>query len=217
MAPKTTPKTTKRSLLLLGAVSLSIASCNALVGAGAVVVLGGAGFLANQCYDRVRVRVYDRSTGAAGCDADVFVSDGDSERKLRPCYNAALTEGKWTLTARREGYVPASTELVIPHHEGRCPSYTHSVEFTLRREGEPAEPAVVAPPRRSERAPAAPDPAASEDTPASRVVPAPIPIPTRRFEPVPSPTPPAPTPPAPNPPSPNTPPNPNPPAPSPPR
>jgi predicted small secreted protein len=186
--------TSRRSLLLIALAAPLVASCNAAIGAGAIVLLGGAGYLASQCYDRVRVRVFDRATGSAGCDADVFVSDGSgSERELRPCYNAALTAGKWTLIARRQGYVTASTELVIPEHEGRCPSYTHTVEFTMRREGEPAEPATVRPAQATPAAApaAAPNPAGELDTPPSRVVPPPIP--TRSFEPLP-PAPPAPAP-----------------------
>lgn len=168
--------------------SLLAASCNAAIGGGAIVLLGGAGYLASQCYDRVRVRVYDRATGVASCDADVFVSDGESERELRPCYNAALTEGKWTLIARRPGYVTTSTEIVIPEHEGRCPSYTHTVEFVMRREGEPAEPATPARPRSPEPSAPARSPGGDMDTPPSRVVPPPIPgVPTRSFEPAPAP------------------------------
>jgi hypothetical protein len=179
--------TSRRLLLLITPLALLSASCNAAIGAGAVVLLGGAGYLASQCYDRVRVRVYDRATGTTGCEASVFVSDGESERELRPCYNTALTEGKWTLIARRAGYVTASTEIVIPDHEGKCPSYTHTVEFTLRRDGDPAEPATVTPARTREPAgPAAPpSPGGDMDTPPSRVVPPPLPgVPTGRFEPV---------------------------------
>ena len=101
------------ALFVAGAAAL-VASCNAALGGGVVAVLGGAGFLAGQCYDRVLVRVRDPRTGQLTCDANVGVSDeGGSERRLRPCYNAALTEGTWTVTARRDGYRPASTELTI--------------------------------------------------------------------------------------------------------
>lgn len=192
-------KASRTSLLLVGLVSSLAVSCNAAIGAGAVLVLGGAGYLASQCYDRVRVRVFDRTTGTAGCEASVFVSDGQSERELRPCYNAALTAGKWTLTARRPGYVTASTEIVVPEHEGSCPSYTHTVEFMLRREGEPADAAKVTPPPARPAAPAS-APAGDLDTPPSRIVPAPLPgVPTRSFEPVPAPPAPAPAPPPPAP------------------
>jgi hypothetical protein len=192
-------------LLAVGAAALG-ASCNAAIGGGVVAALGGAGFLAGQCYDRVRVKVRDPHTGLTTCNASVWVSDADgSERRLRPCYNAALTEGTWKVTARHEGYVPASTELTIPDHPDDCPNYTHTVELTLRRPGEPSMPPTVT---RSATATgdASPAPAASSnplDTPAARVVPPPIPgvapapgVPTRSFEPLPAP-PAAPAPPAP--------------------
>ena len=82
------------ALLAVGAAVLGGASCNAAVGGGVVALLGGAGFLASQCYDRVRVKVRDPQTGLTTCNAGVWVSEaGGSERRLRPCYNAALTKG----------------------------------------------------------------------------------------------------------------------------
>lgn len=190
------------ALLVIAAAALG-ASCNAAIGGGVVAVLGGAGFLAGQCYDRVRVKVRDPHTGQATCNASVWVSDKDgSERRLRPCYNAALTEGTWKLTARYEGYAPATTELVIPEHRGDCPHYTHSVELTLRREGEPSMPPVI----RSATAPASAPSAPTNplDTAPARVVPPPLPgtapvpgVPTRSFEPLAPPAPTTPTTPAP--------------------
>src|SRR4051812_27773349 len=128
----------------LGALLPGVLGCNAAVGAGLVAVAGTAGFLASQCYDEVRIRVRDES-GQSTCDADVTLSEGDSVSSLRPCYHASLTEGRWRVDARREGYLPASTELVIPEHEGSCPHYTHSVELTLRRLGSPSEPSQIRP------------------------------------------------------------------------
>jgi hypothetical protein len=181
--------------------ALLIASCNAAVGGGVVALMGGAGFLAGQCYDRVRVRVRDPHTGLTTCSADVTVSEaGGSERRLRPCYSAALTEGSWTLTARQEGYAPVRTELVIPDHEGACPHYTHTIELTLRREGEPTGLPLPAARAASEPAPSAPraarGAAADLESPPARTVPPPIPVtpatpaapvvPTRSFEPMPA-------------------------------
>jgi hypothetical protein len=180
---------------------LLVASCNAAVGGGVVALMGGAGFLAGQCYDRVRVRVRDPHTGLPTCSADVTVSEaGGSERRLRPCYSAALTEGSWTLTARQEGYAPVTMELVVPDHEGACPHYTHTIELTLRREGEPAGPPPPATRTASEPTPSAPTttPGAATDleSPPARIVPPPIPgspsspagpvVPTRSFEPLPA-------------------------------
>ncbi|HWO09217.1 MAG TPA: hypothetical protein VNN80_07045, partial [Polyangiaceae bacterium] len=80
--------------LLVAVAALCVTSCNVAIGAGVVAVLGGVGFLSSQCYDRVQVRVLDPATGGAVCDAEVSVSDAEgAERPLRPCYNAALTEG----------------------------------------------------------------------------------------------------------------------------
>jgi hypothetical protein len=217
------------ALLALGVAALG-ASCNAAIGGGVVAVMGGAGLLAGQCYDRVRVKVRDPQTGLTTCNASVWVSDADgSERRLRPCYNAALTEGTWKLTARYEGYVPATTELTIPEHPDDCPHYTHTVELTLRRPGEPSSPPAVT---RSAAAATndSPEPAASSnplDTRPARLVPPPIPgatpapgVPTRSFAPVPATPPAAPATapaapaPAPAPPAPAEPPNPAPPPPN---
>jgi hypothetical protein len=191
-------ETSKAGFLLITSAALLIASCNAAVGGGLVVLVGGAGLLAVQCYDRVRVRVRDPESGLSTCSADVWLSEGGgSERRLRPCYSAALTEGSWTLTARQEGYAPATTELVIPEHEGDCPHYTHTVELTLRHEGEPSTLPMA---RRSRSAsepassaPASAAGAADLESPPARVVPPPIPggsatpvVPTRSFEPVPA-------------------------------
>jgi hypothetical protein len=189
-----------RVTLMTGA-ALLIASCNAAVGGGLVALVGGAGFLAAQCYDRVRVRVRDPETGLATCSPDVWLSEGgSSKRRLRPCYSAALTEGRWTLTALQEGYAPATTELVIPEHEGDCPHYTHTVELTLRHEGEPPSSPVVTRTRTADEAPsAAAGPAAAGagdlESPPARVVPPPIPggsatpvVPTRSFDPLPLPS-----------------------------
>jgi hypothetical protein len=184
-----------------------VASCNAAVGGGLVALVGGAGFLAAQCYDRVRVRVRDPQTGMLTCSPDVWLSDaGGSQRRLRPCYSAALTEGKWTLTARAEGYAPATTELVIPEHEGSCPHYTHTIELTLRHEGEPSTMPVATRSPSPNAAPSAGPRAAGAgdlESPPGRVVPPPIPggsatpvVPTRSFDPIPPPSsaPPPPTP-----------------------
>lgn len=168
----------RASLLVAAGAVLAAVACNAAVGGGVVAVLGGAGYLAGQCYDRLRVKVRDAESGRYTCDADVWVSDGDSERRLRPCYSAALTEGKWRLTARQPGYTQASTEVEISEVDGDCPHYTHSIELTLRREGAPAAATTVV-------TPASP-PAAVPAAPPSATAPAPpLPapgVPTRSFD-----------------------------------
>ncbi len=169
-------------------IAAGLPACNAAVGVGVVALLGGTGYLASQCYDRVRVRVRDPDTGEKTCSADVWVSDGDSERRLRPCYSAALTEGKWLLTARRAGYTSASAEVVVKERDGECPNYTHTVELTLRPEGEPSVPATVTPTRTVVRPSHAAQPpsGASSQAPLPAGAPAPAPdapaVPTRSFE-----------------------------------
>lgn len=170
-------KLVRVSLFAAAGAVLGAVACNAAVGGGVVALVGGAGYLAGQCYDRVRVKVRDAESGRYTCDADVWVSDGDSERRLRPCYSAALTEGKWLLTARQPGYTAAKTELDIPEVDGECPHYTHSVELTLRREGAPAVATTVVAPARPA---AAPVPAAPPAAPASPPLPAAVP--TRSFD-----------------------------------
>jgi hypothetical protein len=181
----------KTSMTLSVAVlALGVASCNAAVGGGLVVLLGGVGVLASQCYDRVRVRVRDPETGLRTCDADVTVVDADgSSRQLRSCYSAALTAGKWRIVARQEGYVASATDFEIQERDGACPNYTHTVELSLRREGAPAESSA----RRAGATPApatTPAPSSTSDleSPPARVVPPPLPgvpmVPTRAFDPI---------------------------------
>ena len=178
--------------VLVAGTALGVLACNAAVGGGLVALAGGAGYLASQCYDRVRVKVRDAETGLHTCEADVTVSDGDSERRLRPCYNTALTEGRWQLTARRAGYVTASTEVQVEEHPGDCPYYTHSVELTLRREGSPSVPTRVTPSAAPPSAAPTPAPPPSQappvpggpvpGAPASAETPS---VPTGTFEPLP--------------------------------
>lgn len=170
-----------RALLVMGAAVAVVAACNAAVGVGAVALVSGAGYVAAQCYDRVRLRVRDASTGSYTCEADVSVSEGGSERLLRPCYSAALTSGRWRFTARQPGYVPASSELVIPEREGDCPRYVHSIELTLRSENDP-KPLTQVAPKTAPAAPptAAPPPAVAPAAPSAE--PSAAPVPTRSFE-----------------------------------
>jgi len=181
-----------RALLLVGAAAAIVVACNAAVGVGAVALVGGAGYVAAQCYDRVRLRVRDASTGSYTCEADVSVSDGGSERRLRPCYSAALTSGRWRFTARHPGHLPASSELVIAERDGDCPHYVHSIELTLRSENDaqqltqiapkktPVPPAAAGSP--AAVSPAAVSPAAVPAAAAPSPEPSAAPVPTRSFE-----------------------------------
>lgn len=172
-------------------VPLAIA-CNAAIGGGVIALVGGAGYAVAQCYDRVQVRVRDEMTGRYTCEAEVVLAEGNSQRSLRPCYNAALTSGTYRLTARRPGYLPASTDLKIAEHPGDCPHYTHSIELTLRSENDPSRPTRIKPTERVAAPGVVPNPAAPAAAPpgaAATPVPAPATdpaaVPTRSFELVP--------------------------------
>ena len=185
----------KGGLAAIALLSAGLA-CNAAIGGGVVALVGGAGYFASQCYDHVKVRVRDAGTGLRTCDADVAVSEGGSERLMSSCYYTTLTEGRYAVTARREGYVSSSTEVEVTERTGACPHYVHSVELTLWPVGTPrpdAAPVRPAPPAPAP-APAARDAAQApylimkenppqNAAPASAAPPAPE-VPTRAFEPL---------------------------------
>jgi hypothetical protein len=133
-------------LLAALGLGLSALACNVAIGGGVVAVAGGAGILAAQCYDQVRIRVKDQQ-GRRSCDARVSLTQDGSQRTLRPCYHASLTEGRYRLDVRQAGYLPAEMEFAIPEHPGKCPHYTHTIELTLRRPGEPPATPVFTPSR----------------------------------------------------------------------
>jgi hypothetical protein len=181
----------KAGLATIGLLSAGLA-CNVAVGGGVVALVGGAGYFASQCYDHVKVRVRDAGTGLRTCDAEVAVSEGGSEREIGSCYYTTLTEGRWAVTARREGYVSSSTEVEVTERSGACPHYVHSVELTLWPVGTPRPDAA---PVRPLPAPApaakatvdAPSPIVKESPPANAAPSAPPPapeVPTRAFEPL---------------------------------
>jgi len=131
------------------------------------VVAAGTGILVAQCYDQVSVRVSD-DEGHRTCDAHVSIVSGGSERRLQPCYHASLTEGRYHVSVKRDGYVPADVQVEIPKHEGKCPHYTHTIEFTLRRTGAAPDPLHQIKPSTFETgAPRAPVPAAAAPSPAA--------------------------------------------------
>ncbi|HVZ36427.1 MAG TPA: hypothetical protein VG963_28555, partial [Polyangiaceae bacterium] len=138
-----------------------------MLGVSAVVVLGGAGYVAGQCYDQVSVLVRDEA-GQQLCDARVTVEREGSGHALRPCYHASLTSGSWHFTAEQSGHEPATADLTIAERKGACPHYTHTLELTLRRIGAPKE-APFAP---SKAAPLPPLPAPRRVRPALPLGPA---------------------------------------------
>ena len=172
-------------LLLGAALGAASLSCDvALIGGGVAAVTAGNGMAVAQCYDQVSVHVQD-DEGRRTCDAHVSVLKGDSASPLRPCYHASLTEGRYRVSAQREGYVPADVQVDIPERKGACPHYTHTIELTLRRTGAPPEPPGFAHPK-------APAVEAASSRPREHVtVPAPIPVPAPATAPAPAAVPPA--------------------------
>jgi hypothetical protein len=163
-------------------VLLAISACNVALGGGAAALVGGSAVLASQCYDQVYISVRD-ATGSPTCDARVYVVDADGDaRRLQPCYSASLTEGKWRVIAKREGYADATTSITVADHDD-CPYYTHSIEITMRRIGESVVATTVVDHSKAPPRPTTPAPAAA---PAAAVEP-----PTRAFDLLAPPAPPA--------------------------
>jgi hypothetical protein len=160
----------------LVAAGLLSTGCAGLIGAGAAVVVVGAGVLGFTCYDRVSVTVTDGLTGTTLCDAKVTFVQGKSETEATSCYQAALSAGSYTLRVERQGLVTFE-EPVEVSKSGACGQTVQTMYVALDRKNR------VAPPRQIAPAPVAPAPAP--------VVPAPAP-----GAPPPAVTPPAVTPPA---------------------
>lgn len=192
------------AITCLGLAAL-VPACNFVVGGASLVAAGGAAYMSWQCYDHVAIRVRDMSTALFTCNAEVSVQsleEGGGGWTLLPCYHAALTTGRWRLTARLPGHEPMSTELVVAERAGACPHYTHTVEMSLWPEGmsrsrsrsriqqrevpvgtEQAGDAVG-----TQTKSAAPS-RAFELTPSKSVVPSAAPAPTPSPQPAPAPTP----------------------------
>jgi len=73
------------------ATSLCATGCAVGIGAGAAVVVVGAGVLASTCYDRVIVTVMDQATGTNLCDAKVTFTEGGSVTEASSCHQAYLS------------------------------------------------------------------------------------------------------------------------------
>lgn len=120
-----------RAAALLGTCALFAPSCTAAAGAGAAGVAVAAGALASACYGYVDVTVIDATTGGSTCEAEVIARDEDgSETSLRSCFHAALGEGKWQLTASKQGFLPAESEVVIESRSD-CARIVYSLVMTL--------------------------------------------------------------------------------------
>ena len=127
----------------LVATGLAATSCAGVVGAGAVVVVAGAGVLAFTCYDRVSVTVTDRVTGRQLCDAKVRFFDGDSAVEATNCYQAALSAGKYRLHVERPGLLPFDEPIEVSKG-GNCGQTVQTMYVALERVEQ--APSVAAPP-----------------------------------------------------------------------
>jgi hypothetical protein len=139
----------KWALLATGLLSTS---CAGAIGAGAAVVVVGAGALSFTCYDRVSVTVTDRLTGTKLCDAKVTFLQGKSETVATSCYQAALSEGSYTLRVERHGLVTFEEPIDVSD-SGACGQTVQTMYVALDRKTRVAPPQQIAP------APVAPPPA----------------------------------------------------------
>ena len=153
------------SWALLGA-GLLTTSCAGVVGAGAAVVVVGAGVLSMTCYDRVSVTVTDRLTGTPLCDAKVTFHEGSSVTEASSCHQAALATGQYKMRVERPGLV--SYEVPVTIDTGKsCKHAVQTLWVALDRPNLQTQPTHIAPP------PAAPPTAAPPQAPVAAPVPPP--------------------------------------------
>jgi hypothetical protein len=167
---------------LLGA-GLLTTSCAGVVGAGAAVVVVGAGVLSMTCYDRVSVTVTDQLTGTKLCDAKVTFHEGSSVTEATSCYQAALATGQYTMRVERRGLV--SYEVPVSIDTGKsCKHAIQTLWVALDRPNLQTQPKQIT-------APARPMPPArsAPPAPASAIAPEPPPAPAPAPATTPTPTP----------------------------
>jgi hypothetical protein len=194
----------------LVATALLTTSCAGFVGAGAAVVLVGAGVVGFTCYDRVSVTVTDAMTGTKLCDAKVTFIEGTSKTEATSCYQAALTTGKYRMRVERHGLAPYEEPFEVTD-SGKCGQSVQTMYVALDRLNRaPAPPLAAVPPvvaapqigtvqpptttpapaaAPAAAAPAAAAPAPAPLTAAPRPASAPTPTPAPTAPPRPAPTP----------------------------
>lgn len=138
------------------ALGLLTTSCAGAIGAGAALVVVGAGVLSMACYDRMQVTVTDALTGTKLCDAKVTFTEDGSVTEATSCYTAALSTGKYQLRVERKGLVPYEAPVEI-NTGSKCRHAVQTVYVALDRPNRQQGPQLIAPPP---AAPAAPLPAA---------------------------------------------------------
>jgi hypothetical protein len=122
---------------LAAAAGLLTVSCAGAIGAGAAVVVVGAGVVGFTCYDRVSVTVTDRLTGTKLCDATVTFLEKDSKIEATSCYQAALAKGKYKLHVERRGLAPYEEPVEVTD-EGKCGQTVQTMYVALDRLNAPA-------------------------------------------------------------------------------
>jgi hypothetical protein len=151
------------------AAGLLASGCVGAIGAGAAVVVIGAGIVTFTCYDRVSVTVTDRVTGTKLCDAKVTFIQGKSETAATSCYQAALSAGKYTMRVERPG-LQTFEEPVEVSESDKCGQSVQTMYVALDRLNRPAPPTLVA-------APSPAPVAAPAHAPAPTAAPAPAGVP----------------------------------------
>ena len=134
-------RSVKVALLAAGLLSTS---CAGVVGAGAAVVVVGAGVLGFTCYDRVSVTVTDRLTGTSLCDAKVTFLQGESETAATSCYETALSAGSYTLRVERHGLVTFEQPVNVSEG-GACGQTVQTMYVALDRQNRVAPPQQIGP------------------------------------------------------------------------
>ena len=184
----------------LVALGLLTTSCAGAIGAGAALVVVGAGVLSMACYDRMAVTVTDGLTGTKLCDAKVTFTEDGSVTEATSCYSAALSSGKYLLRVERPGLVPYEAPVEI-NTGSKCRHAVQTIYVALDRPDRkqspqligppvaPAAPLPAAPPAPAGVTPASPAPAAPPTTTAPAAPPASA-VPPTTTTPVPAPPPP---------------------------
>jgi hypothetical protein len=157
---------------VLLALGLLTTSCAGVVGAGAAVVVVGAGVLSMACYDRMTITVTDQATGTKLCDAKVTFTEGSSVTEATSCYSAALSTGKYKLRVERKGLVTYE-EPVEVDTGSKCRHAVQTIYVAMDRPNRQTAPQVVAPPPAAPAAAAVAAPAAPPPAPSVSAAPPP--------------------------------------------
>ncbi len=167
---------------VLVALGLLTTSCAGAIGAGAALVVVGAGVLSMACYDRMQVTVTDALTGTKLCDAKVTFTEDGSVTEANSCFTAALSTGKYTMRVERKGLVPYEAPIEI-NTGSKCRHAVETIYVALDRPNRQQPAQVIAPPPAAPATPAVPLPAAPAAPPGATMAPAPAnpasPAPTR--------------------------------------